>query len=67
MDLGKILQELRRELDYLDAAISSLERLQQKTTRRGRPSKVLNELTRHGSSLRRAVEQRRASGGQGRP
>jgi hypothetical protein len=47
MDLTKVLEELRRELVYLDSAILHLERLQSKTTRRrGRPSKLLSELQR---------------------
>jgi len=44
MDLGKVLQELRRELENLDAAIVSLERLQQTGRRRGRPPRWLAEL-----------------------
>jgi len=36
MDITKILAELRRELEYLDAAINSLERLQEGTLRRQR-------------------------------
>ena len=37
MDLGKVLADLRQELESLDAAILSLERLQQVKPRRGRP------------------------------
>lgn len=44
MDLSKVLEQLRRELVHLDAAILSLERLQAKAARRGRPPKVLQEL-----------------------
>ena len=44
MDLSKVLEQLRRELEHLDAAILSLERLQAKTTRRGRPPRILSEL-----------------------
>ncbi len=45
MDLGKVLVELRAELDKLDAAILSLERLKQEGhRRRGRPPKLLAEL-----------------------
>ena len=44
MDLSKVLEQLRRELVHLDAAIVSLERLQAKVGRRGRPSRVLAEL-----------------------
>lgn len=41
MDLTTVLEQLRRELLHLDAAILSLERLQSKTKRRGRPPKAL--------------------------
>ena len=44
MDLSKVLEQLRKELAHLDAAILSLERLQAKAARRGRPPKVLAEL-----------------------
>jgi hypothetical protein len=53
MDLTKILVELRRELDYLDAAILSLERLGETTARRGRASKMLSELRRPNQSRER--------------
>ena len=41
MDLTKVLAQLRAELDNLDAAIVSLERLQREGPRRGRPPKIL--------------------------
>jgi hypothetical protein len=44
MDLSKVLEQLRKELAHLDAAILSLERLQAKEARRGRPPKMLAEL-----------------------
>ncbi|MCX6632027.1 MAG: hypothetical protein NTW28_30830 [Candidatus Solibacter sp.] len=44
MDLSKVLEQLRREVVHLDAAILSLERLQAKAARRGRPPRVLEEL-----------------------
>lgn len=44
MDLGKVLAQLREELENLDAAILSLERLQQEGRRRGRPPKALSQL-----------------------
>jgi hypothetical protein len=44
MDITNVLEELRRELSYLDAAILTLERLQAKSVRRGRPPKLLKEL-----------------------
>lgn len=37
MDLQKVLAQLRSELENLDAAILSLERLQLNVRRRGRP------------------------------
>jgi hypothetical protein len=40
MDISKCLEQLRKELEHLDAAIVSLERLQQKGLRGGRPSKT---------------------------
>jgi hypothetical protein len=39
MDLTKVLAQLHAELANLDAAILSLERLQQEGPRRGRPPK----------------------------
>jgi hypothetical protein len=44
MDVSKALVQLRRELVHLDAAILSLERLQARAPRRGRPPRVLAEL-----------------------
>ena len=47
MDLSKVLSELRRELEYIDAAILSLEHLQAvPVRRRGRPPKLLSDLNR---------------------
>jgi hypothetical protein len=46
MDLAKVLEQLRRELDHLNAAIVSLERLQATEVRRGRPPGSLVELRR---------------------
>jgi hypothetical protein len=43
MDLSKVLEQLRRELVHLDAAIVSLERLQAKVGRRGRAPRALTE------------------------
>jgi len=40
MDLAKVLQQLHEELQHLDAAILSLERLQTRS-RRGRPPSLL--------------------------
>jgi hypothetical protein len=44
MDLSKVLEQLRRELAHLDAAILSLERLQAKVERRGRPRRLPTDL-----------------------
>jgi hypothetical protein len=47
MDLNKVLAQLREELENLDTAILSLERLQQEGhRRRGRPPKALSHLSR---------------------
>ena len=44
MDLSKVLEQLRRELVHLDAAILSLERLQAKVGQSGYPRRVSAEL-----------------------
>ena len=44
MDLSKALAQLRRELVHLDAAIASLERLEARVPRRGRPPRLLAEI-----------------------
>ena len=47
MDLNKVLAQLREELENLDTAILSLERLQTEGhRRRGRPPKALSNLAR---------------------
>jgi hypothetical protein len=43
MDLAKVLAQLHMELQNLDAAIASLERIQQGGPRRGRPPEWLNK------------------------
>jgi len=44
MDLSKVLAELRQELERLDSAIVSLERLKEEgRSRRGRPPKTGND------------------------
>jgi len=45
MDLAKVLQQLREELNYLDAAILCFERLEGSRSRRGRPPAILSELS----------------------
>ena len=44
MDLAKVLRQLHEELEALNAAIVSLERLNQGGRRRGRPPVWLAEL-----------------------
>jgi hypothetical protein len=44
MDLAKVLQQLHEELNALNAAILSLERLNQGGRRRGRPPEWLAAL-----------------------
>ena len=41
MDLVKVLAQLHGELDNLNAAIATLEQLQQGSRRRGRPPKLV--------------------------
>jgi len=62
MDLSKVLEQLRRELVHLDAAILSLERLQAKATRRGRPPRVLTELGKTRPTPRPAGRRRASRG-----
>jgi hypothetical protein len=64
MDLTKVLEELRKELQHLDAAIQSLQRLQEKAARRGRPPKALRELRRSANfnERRPATPRRRIQG-----
>lgn len=58
MDLAKVLSQLREELNNLDAAILSLERLQQEGRRRGRPPKILAEVKETLKSESRSVTSR---------
>ena len=48
VDLTKVLEQLRAELANLNAAIVSLERLQQEGRRRGRPPKSISLATHPG-------------------
>ncbi len=41
MDLAKVLAHLHEELDSLNTAIATLERLRQKDRRRGRPPRLV--------------------------
>jgi hypothetical protein len=56
MDLSKLLAQLHQELEYLDAAIFSLERLQHQGKRRGRPPKAASQL----SAAQRAADKKPA-------
>jgi hypothetical protein len=61
MDLNKVLAQLHEELENLDAAILSLERLQQEgRRRRGRPPKALSRLSRE------PHDRKKIAGGAGR-
>jgi hypothetical protein len=63
MDLSKVLEQLRRELVHLDAAILSLERLQAKIVRRGRPPRTLAELRKVSPAPRPAGRRQQARQG----
>jgi len=67
MDLPKVLAELRIELENLDAAILSLERLQREGPTRGRPPKLLSELKKAGLPLvaGKQLPRRKPSGDKG--
>jgi hypothetical protein len=63
MDLAKVLRQLHEELENLDAAILSLERLQESGRRRGRPPALLAELrTASGEPGRRKGQPNSAEG-----
>jgi hypothetical protein len=53
MDLYKVLAQLREELENLDAAILSLERLQQEGRPRGRPPKALSHISKATGAARK--------------
>jgi len=59
MNLSTVLDQLRTEMACLDAAILSLERLQIKSARRGRPPKALAELRRKQRLAPTSVQRRR--------
>ena len=52
MDLGRVLAQLHEELENLNAAIVSLERLQQGGRRRGRPPEWLTEIKKPAAAAR---------------
>jgi hypothetical protein len=55
MDLAKVLAQLRAELQHLNAAIASLERIEEGNRRRGRPPDWLAK-TRGAGVRRKAVD-----------
>ncbi len=57
MDLTKVLAQLRAELQNLDAAIASLERIQQGARRRGRPPEWLHKTRMAGTRGKQAPEE----------
>jgi hypothetical protein len=57
MDLTKVLAQLRAELQNLDAAIASLERIQQGARRRGRPPEWLHKTHTAGTRGKQAPEE----------
>jgi hypothetical protein len=63
MDLAKVLAQLRQELEHIDAAISSLERLQARESR-GRPPQALLELRKLKGVTPRRASSRRVQRGQ---
>jgi hypothetical protein len=58
MDLYKVLSQLHEELDRLNAAILSLERLQQENRRRGHTPKVVSEVTKASQTGRKGDAER---------
>ncbi len=54
MDLQRVLAQLRSELENLDAAIESLERLQLTERRRGRPPSWLAAIKKPGRPRRKS-------------
>lgn len=65
MDLTKVLAQLRAELQSLDAAIASLERIQQGAARRGRPPEWVHKTHAAGTRVKRApLEEEEADRGE---
>ena len=75
MDLAKVLQELYQELENLNAAISSLERLEEAAKHRGKDRELLGQVAIPARAVRKrkanskgdsgAGEQEPGAGGQG--
>jgi hypothetical protein len=61
MELSRVLAQLRAELEHIDAAILSLERLQAKESRRGRPPKILSEMRKTRPPARRMTSVTRSA------
>ena len=66
MDLSKVLAELHWELERLDAAILSLERLDEEGRKRGRPPKALADAKPPGAAAK-PVRKRAAEGSEENP
>ena len=63
MDLARVLAQLRSELENVDAAIQSLEKLQENARRRpGRPPSMLNRNNKQGHPRRGSKPPRRDDG-----
>lgn len=62
MDLQKVLAQLRSELENIDAAIHSLERLQLTERRRGRPPSWLAAVKKKPGRAKRRGKSRRVDG-----
>ena len=62
MDLEKVLEQLREELQNLEMAINSLERLQQTGQRRGRPPAWLGDVAKRGRPTKRKGSKPHQSG-----
>jgi hypothetical protein len=63
MDISGVLDQMRKELEHLDAAIASLERLQQRQPQRGRPAKPRSESGRSAPRSRSARSRQQSPGG----
>lgn len=64
MDISKVLDQLRKELEHLNAAIVSLERLQKKGLRLNRLPKSRPEAKHPGPAIRPKRTRRLLRGGE---
>ena len=62
MDLPKVLRDLHEELANLNAAIASLERLQEAGKHRGRPAEWLADVNPSGRVSRRRKSEPKGTG-----